>query len=106
MAAIDKLKFKGAMGNMPFKSITMNEFIDALKQNGWRENHPLGHFYKRLVQYGPSFGIRTPSEFARALRDGTTEEAERGRKMRVCRGGSCWVVFQGNRFITIRYPDE
>ncbi len=105
MASIDKLNFKGAIGNMPWKDITMNEFINALKESGWREAHN-GHIYKRLVERGAALGIKTPNDFARALRDGTTEDAEDGASRRVCRGGNCWVIFRGGSLITIRHPKE
>lgn len=105
MASIDKLEFKGAIGNMPWKSITMNEFINARKLNGWREAHN-GHIYKRLIERGSSWGIKTPNDFARALRNGTTEEAENGAKKRVCLSGNCWVVFRDNNLITIRHTKE
>jgi|ERR1017187_772161 hypothetical protein len=106
MASIDKLEFKGAIGNMPWASITMNEFIDALSKNGWREAPHKGHLYQRLLQRGSSLGIKTPNDFARALRSGTTEDAEDGAKKRVCRGGTCWVIFRDNILITFRHAKE
>ena len=102
---IDQLEFRGSIGNRPFWAITMNEFINALKRNGWREDHN-AHIYQRLVQLGQEFGISTPNDFANALRDGYTQPAGGGASSRVCRGGACWVVFKGREFITIRYPAE
>jgi len=80
-------------------------FRQALKENGWREAHN-GHIYKRLVERGAALGIKTPNDFARALRDGTTEDAEEGASRRVCRGGNCWVIFRGGSLITIRHPKD
>ena len=104
MASIDKLEFKGAIGGMDWKDITMNDFINALKKNGWREA-PNAHIYQRLVQRGSSFGIKTPDDFARALRDGKTQDAENGASARVCRN-DCWVIFKDTSFITIRHAKE
>jgi hypothetical protein len=99
---IDALVFHGGIGNRRFGNITMNEFINALKANGWREAHN-AHIYQRLVERGPEFGIYTPNEFARALRNGFTQPAERGASMRVCCGNTCWVIYQGNEIITLRH---
>jgi hypothetical protein len=105
---IEKLEFRGAIGNMPFRSITMNQFINALKLNGWREGSETRecHFYKSLVERGPGFGITTLNEFARALRTGLTQPAKHGRSRRVCCGGACWVIFEDNEFFTIRHPKD
>ena len=50
--SIQKLVFKGLIGNMPWAKITVNEFINALEENGWREAHN-GHIYQRLKERGP-----------------------------------------------------
>ena len=101
MNAIDKLTFTGALGDQEFKDMTVNMFTNALAKNGWREAHN-GHIYKRLVERGARFGIKTPNEFARALRGGRTEDAEEGAKARVCCGGRCWVIYKEGSFITLR----
>ncbi len=99
---IDQLEFRGAIGNMPFRAVLMNQFVNALSLNGWREAHN-GHIYKRLVERGMEFGLNTPDDFARALRDGFTQPAAERAYARVCRGGLCWVIFKDNEFITIRH---
>ena len=102
---IDELEFRGLIGNRPLRAITMNEFINALAQNGWREAHN-AHIYQRLVERGPQWGINTANDFARALRGGVTQAADGGASRRVCRGNAFWVIFRGNEFITIRHPAE
>lgn len=92
------------MGNKPWKEITMNEFIEALQATGWREAHN-GHIYQRLCERGAAFGLKTPNDFARALKGGTTEDAGDGASRRVCRN-DCWVIFRGNNLITIRHARE
>ena len=100
---IDQIEFRGLLGNRPFASILMNEFINALRLNGWREAHN-AHIYQRLLQRGVEFGLRTPNDFARALRDGRTLPAEGGASVRICHGGQCWVIYRDHEFITIRHP--
>jgi hypothetical protein len=105
MASIDRIKFRGSIGNRDFKDITVNEFLEALAKCGWREAHN-GHIYKSLVERGAPWGIRTPNDFARALRAGATEDGDRGEKRRVCCHGKCWVIYRGNRFITLTGPTK
>src|SRR5436190_17356051 len=102
---IDALEFHGAIGNMPFGAITMNQFINSLNLNGWREAHN-AHIYQRLVERGAALGVHTPNDFARALRDGQTLPAGNGASMRACRGGLFWVIFRDHQLITIRHPAE
>ncbi len=103
MASIENIKFAGLIGDKPWKEITVNEFMTALAKSGWKEAHN-AHIFMRLSEKGPGFGIRTPNDFARALRNGTTEEAKDGAQARVCAGGKFQVIFRGNCFITFRYP--
>jgi hypothetical protein len=107
-SAIDELEFRGSIGNTPFWAMTMNRFINALNGNGWREGSYTReyHFFSSLVKRGAELGIRTPNELARALRDGYTRPVKNGYFCRVCRGGTCWVIFKGNEFITIRHASE
>ena len=108
MKAIDEIEFRGLIGNTPFRAITMNEFINALKRNGWREGSHTGryHFFHSLVKRGSQLGIQTPNDLASALRDGYTLPSKNGYACRVCRGGACWVIFKDNEFITLRHPDD
>jgi hypothetical protein len=103
--SIDQIEFGGQIGNMPFPSITINEFINALAKNGWREAHN-AHIYQRLLQRGPVFGLATPNDFARALRDGYSIPSRDGATARVCRGGAYWVIYRDTELITIRHPAE
>ena len=105
MASIDRIKFRGLIGNREFKDLTVEEFLDALAKCGWREAHN-GHIFKALVKRGPPWGIRTPNEFASALRTGTTEDGDRGERRQVCCKGRCWVIFKGNRLITLTGPTK
>jgi hypothetical protein len=100
MASIDSIKFVGLIGDKAWKEITVNEFLDALAKCGWKEAHN-AHIFMRLSERGPGLGIRTPNDFARALRKGTTEDADGGAKARVCAGRKFQVIFRGNAFITI-----
>jgi hypothetical protein len=103
--SIEQLTFPGAIGNMPFRAITMNQFINALKQNGWREAHN-AHIYQRLLERGKEFGIHTPNDLASALRYGFTQPADDGASRRVCQGGACWIIFKDQALITIRHSDD
>lgn len=102
MACIESIKFAGLIGNKPWAEITVTEFLEALAKNGWREAHN-AHIFKRLAERGPGLGIRTPNDFARALRQGHTEEGKDGAKTRVCAGGKFQVIFRDNCLITIRH---
>ena len=102
MASIDGIKFVGLIGDKPWKEITVNEFMTALAKSGWKEAHN-AHIFRRLSERGSALGIRTPNEFARALRAGTTEEGKDGAKTRVCGGGKFQVIFRDNCFITFRH---
>ena len=113
MKSIDQLEFRGAIGNQPLRSFTMNQFVNALKDNGWAELsydariHRAGkdngpHFFSRLLERGPGCGIYSLNGLARALRDGRTEPAKHGRFARVCCAGSLVVIVQPpNQLVTI-----
>ncbi len=102
---IGEIEFRGLIGNRPLNEITTNEFMNALKANGWGEAHN-AHILMRLRERGPLWGIRTPNDFARALRDGWTAPAAGGAQLRECGNGQFWVIYreQDNQFITIRHP--
>lgn len=102
MASIENIKFVGLIGDKPWKEITVNEFMTALAKNGWKEAHN-AHIFMRLSEKGTTLGVRTPNDFARALRSGMTEEANDGAQARVCAGGKFQVIFRDNAFITLRY---
>jgi len=102
---IYRLEFPGPIGNKQFSGITVNEFSAALRLNGWREAHR-GHVFQTLVERGRQFGILTLNHFAHALRSGFTQPAEQEACCRVCCDRSCWVIFKGNEFITLRHPEE
>jgi hypothetical protein len=82
----------------------MNEFIKALRANGWKEGSYTReyHFYQRLVERGPKVGIFTPNDLARALRTGYTAPAKNGYSKRICRNAFT-VIFNGNEFITLSF---
>lgn len=103
MVAIENIRFVGLMGNQPWEEITVNEFLAALGKNGWKEAHN-AHIFMRLSEKGPALGIRTPNDFARALRSGSTEAAKDGAQARICAGGKFQVIFRDNTLITLRYP--
>ena len=105
MAAIDDISFVGLIGNRQLESITTNEFMNALARCGWGEAHN-AHILMRLRERGIRWGIFTPNDFARKLRDGYTINANDGAKARVCCNGECWVIYREDTccFITIRDP--
>jgi hypothetical protein len=107
MTAIDQIEFRGLIGNRLLASITTNEFMNALAAFGWGEAHN-GHILQKLRERGSRWGIRTPNEFARALRNGRTQWADDGAKARICCNGQCWVIYreETQRFITLRDPRE
>jgi hypothetical protein len=105
--SIQKLVFKGLIGNMPWAKMTVNEFINALEENGWREAHN-GHIYQRLKERGPRLGIKTPNDLARALSRSKPEPADAGAMQCVfhASGGDSCLVFRGTSLITFRDIDE
>jgi hypothetical protein len=102
---IDQIEFVGLIGNRLLTQVTTNEFMNALAKNGWGEAQN-AHILMRLRERGHLWGIRTPDDFARALRDGITVPDRDGALRRVCCHGQCWVIYRGDlsRFITIRHP--
>ena len=103
--SIDRIEFVGLIGNRLLTEVTTNEFMNALAKNGWGEAQN-AHILMRLRERGPLWGIRTPNEFARALRYGITMPDRDRTHRRVCCHGQCWVIYRGDlcRFITIRHP--
>ena len=104
---IDQIEFVGLIGNRLLTQITTNEFMNALSKNGWGEAQN-AHILMRLRERGPLWGILTPNDFARALRDGTTLPDRDGALRRACCQDRCWVIYRGDlsRFITIRHPSH
>lgn len=105
MTGIDQIEFGGLIGNRMLASITTNEFMNALGKLGWGEATN-GHILQKLRERGGRWGIRTPNDFARALRNGRTQPARDGAKARVCCNGQCWVIYREDicRLVTIRDP--
>ena len=105
MEAIETFEFRGLIGGRALFSITTNEFMHALRDIGWREAHN-AHILQKLRERGRLWGINTPEDFARALRNGYTILAHEGAKARVCCNGMCWVIFREaeRTLITIRHP--
>jgi hypothetical protein len=103
MATIGGLTFRGLIGNKKWGEILPAEWAQALAQNGWREAHN-GHLLLRLKQRATAFGVRTPNELARALRDGRSEPADKGAMARVPRNGKFKVIYRGSSFITLTGP--
>lgn len=105
--SIDQIEFVGLIGNRLLTQITTNEFMNALARNGWGEAQN-AHILMRLRERGPLWGILTPNDFARALRDGETLPGRDGAQCRSCCYGQCWVIYREDlgRFITIRHSRE
>lgn len=101
---IDRITFVGLIGNRRLDQITTNEFMNALAKNGWGEATN-AHILQRLRERGSQWGILTPGDFARALRDGHSIPAGEGAVCRECCHGECWVIYRAetSRFITIRH---
>jgi len=100
---IDQIQFTGLIGNQRWEEISVNQFMNKLKENGWDEV-PNSHIFQRLKERGPRMGVLTPNDFARALRDGQTLPARDGAQKRVCRGGDIEIIFREDRMITLRDP--
>lgn len=104
METIETFEFRGLIAGRALLSITTSEFMNALRDIGWREAHN-AHILQRLRERGRLWGINTPDDFARALRHGYTIAVREGAQARVCCHGSCWVIFRGaeRTLITIRH---
>ncbi len=104
---IDRIEFTGLIGNRLLTEITTNEFMNALAKSGWGEAVN-AHILQRLRQRGHLWGILTPNDFARALRNGRTVPDRDGSMRRECCQGLCWVIYRAEtcRFITVRHPSE
>lgn len=104
---IERIEFVGLIGNRLLTQITTNEFMNALGKLGWGEA-PNAHILQRLRERGAAWGIRTPNDFAQALRDGRSVPADQGAMRRECRAGLFWVIYRAetSRFITIRHPRD
>ena len=74
VALIDfaEIVFSGLIQNMPLTSLTQQQIRNALAKAGLREAHN-AHFISRLIARGPSVGIRTLNDLARALRGGVAQ---------------------------------
>ncbi len=69
VAAYGRIAFIGLIGNRPLIQLGQQEVRNAFAKIGLREAHN-AHFIKRLIERGPSFGINTLNDFARAMNNG------------------------------------
>ena len=130
MLPLEEFEFRGLIGNRPFKEITGPEFDNALSKIGWRQA-PAGkkknytdensertrsHIFLRIRgtgkdKRGEVCGLLTPNDFARALRNGRSEPAGSGAKIRICTGRhgiEFHVVYREMKhegwFVTLTFP--
>lgn len=80
LSQLGRIAFTGLIRNRALGTLTHQQVRNALAKVGMREAHN-AHFISRLISRGPSFGINTLDDFARAInssvmqrgRDGTIE---------------------------------
>ena len=92
----------GLIRNRPLGQLTQDQVRKALAQAGLREAHN-GHFVSRLIARGPSVGINTLDDFARALNSGVATAGRDGTVLvRLGRGGV--VVFnRAGHLVTLTF---
>jgi len=89
---IQDITFTGLIQNRKLSEITGPEFINALMACGWKEGTGT-HFFQQLRKDGPSRGISTPADLARAIAAGSSEPGRDGTTLhRVC-NRSAYIVY-------------
>lgn len=74
---VGRVAFGGLIRNQPFHQLTQQQIRNALKDAGLREAHN-AHFISRLVERGPSFGMNTLDDLARAMNNGIARAGRDG----------------------------
>lgn len=89
MPFIRDIQVAGLIANRPIGELTTHEIAAAFRRCGWVERSytDTPHFFQQLRKDGPTVGIKTLGDFARAMRHGTSEQGEHGRVLRVIPGG-------------------
>jgi hypothetical protein len=89
---IQDIKFTGLIQNRMLSGITGPEFFNALMACGWKEGTGT-HFFQQLRKDGPSRGIQTPADLARAIAAGTSETGRDGKSIhRIC-NRSAYIIY-------------
>ncbi|MGO8901331.1 MAG: hypothetical protein ACLQU5_23705 [Isosphaeraceae bacterium] len=89
---IGEIQFKGLIQNRKLSEISGPEFMNALRACGWSEGTGT-HFFQQLRKDGPTRGINTPGDLARAIANGQSELARDGKAIhRVC-NRSAYIVY-------------
>jgi hypothetical protein len=90
--SIDEIRFTGLIQNRKLSEITDSEFKNALRACGWSEGTGT-HFFRELRKDGPTRGIKTPGELARAIATGQSEAGRDGKTIhRIC-NRSAYIVY-------------
>jgi hypothetical protein len=90
--AIQDIKFSGLIQNRRLSTITGPEFFNALRDCGWKEGTGT-HFFQQLCADGPSKGIHTPADLARAIAAGQSEPGRDGKTIHRIRNRSAYIVY-------------
>jgi hypothetical protein len=89
---IQDITFTGLIQNRKLSEISGPEFLNALMSCGWKEGTGT-HFFQQLRKDGPSRGIQTPADLARAIAAGTSEPGRDGKTIhRIC-NRSAYIVY-------------
>ena len=89
---IEEINFRGLIQNRKLNEISGPEFMNALRACGWSEGTGT-HFFQQLRKDGPTRGIHTPGDLARAIASGTSEPGRDGTTIhRICYR-SAYIVF-------------
>lgn len=104
MVDLERLEFVGSIANRALAEITGPQFNRALARIGWREAHN-GHFFMRLRERGPDWGLVTPGDVSRRWQRGYTTYEGNGRARRYLAKSSAYVVYvvATRALITIRH---
>lgn len=89
---IQDITFTGLIQNRKLSEITGPEFFNALAACGWHEGTGT-HFFQQLRKDGPSRGVHTPADLARAIAAGTSEPGRDGKTVHRVANRSAYIVY-------------
>lgn len=89
---IQDITFTGLIQNRKLSEITGPEFFNALMACGWKEGTGT-HFFQQLRKDGPSRGLNTPADLARAIAAGTSTPGRDGKSIHQICNQSAYIVY-------------
>ena len=90
--SIKSVCFRGLLQNRKLTEISGPEFANALRSCGWKEGTGT-HFFQQLRKDGPSRGIFTPNDLARAIARGESRPGRDGKTLHHVCGRTAYIVY-------------